>query len=82
MPLPSVPTTVPEEFTPNALAAVEPRFSTLAERDLSGLATKLMKVPLLLIVKPTEFPLFEIPFMLVPAPALVPGLGPSKLMNW
>ena len=77
-----MPTTTPAELTPKALAAVEPRFRTLAERDLSGLVTKLLKFPLLSMVNPTEFPLFEIPFWLVPLPALVPALGPSKLVNW
>ena len=43
---------------------------------------KLWKFPLLSMVNPTAVPEFEMPFMLVPAPALVPGFGPSKLVNW
>ena len=42
---------------------------------------KFWKFPSLSIVKPTELPEFEIPFWLVPAPAFVPAIGPSKLMN-
>ena len=38
-----------------------------------------MKFPLLSMVKPTELPLFEIPFMLVPLPAPVPGVGPVEV---
>ena len=42
---------------------------------------KLLKFPSLSMVNPTELPVFEIPFMLVPVPAFVPGVGPSKLVN-
>ena len=49
--------------------------------DLRGLAVKLLKFPLLSMVNPTAVPEFAIPFMLVPAPAFVPGVGPSKLVN-
>ena len=34
------------------------------------------------MVNPTEVPEFEMPFMLVPVPAFVPAVGPSKLVNY
>ena len=33
------------------------------------------------MVNPTEVSELEMPFWLVPAPAFVPGVGPSKLVN-
>ena len=81
-PFPSVPTTVPEELTPKAMAVVDPlMFRGVAELDFRGLTVKLWKFPLLSMVNPTEVPELEMPFMLVPAPAFVPAVGPSKLVN-
>ena len=40
---------------------------------------KLWKFPSLSMVNPTEVPEFEMPFMLVPAPALVPGVRPVEV---
>src|SRR5438552_1476233 len=42
LPLPSVPTTVPMELTPKAMAAVDPRLKTLAVVELRGFAVKLV----------------------------------------
>ena len=42
---------------------------------------EVVKVPVVVDVNPTEVPEFEIPFMFVPAPALVPAFGPSKLVK-
>ena len=49
--------------------------------DLRGLTVKLWKFPLLSMETPTDVPEFEMPFWLVPVPAFVPGVGPSKLVN-
>ena len=77
-----MPTTVPAELTPKAIAVVDPwRFRAFAPLDLNGLVVKLWKFPSLSIVNPTDVPLFEMPFMFVPAPALLPAFGPSKLVN-
>ena len=77
--LPSVPTIVPAELIPLAIAAVELlMFSAVAVVDRSGLAVKLLKFTLSGVVNPTTVPLLEIPLMVVPA---VFGVGPSKLMN-
>jgi hypothetical protein len=83
LPFPSVPTTVPAEFTPKAMAVVELlMFSGLAVVETRGFVVKLWRLPSLAIVNPTAEPELAIPFMLVPAPAVVPGFGPSKLTNW
>ena len=33
------------------------------------------------MLTPTELPEFEMPFWLVPDPAFVPAIGPSKFLN-
>ena len=83
MPLPSVPTTVPEELIPKAMAVVDPlMFRSRGRSGLQGVGGEVVEVPVVVNgeTRPTV-PEFEMPFMLVPAPAFVPAFGPSKLVN-
>ena len=80
--MPSVPTTVPAELTPKAMAAVDPlMFRSFATVDVSGLAVKFVKMAPSGVAKPVTVPVLEIPLLLVPVPAVVPATGPSKLVN-